>query len=228
MFHALLQVILYGVLAGASPMAVAATITVMQAGRPKALAFGTGFVGAQLLTCALFIGVDIAAAGTNRKHYPGIQFLLEVTVAVALIWLSERVRRRAPSAGEAGTQRTRKLLERLGRLRLLTAFTAGVVLGIGVPKRLLLAALTATTINTAGVRSSGEALLVVVYVAIATAIVWVPVVLFILFGDRAIALMTHARDEVIRRQPRVTVHALQLLAAMFALDAIGVLVTQIL
>jgi hypothetical protein len=70
MFHALLQNLLYGVLAGASPMAVAATITVMQAGRPKALAFGTGFVGAQLLTCALFVGVDIAAAGTNRKHYP--------------------------------------------------------------------------------------------------------------------------------------------------------------
>jgi hypothetical protein len=90
-------------------------------------------------------------------------------------------------------RRTRKLLERLGRLRLLTAFTAGVVLGIGVPKRLLLAALTATTISTAGVRSSGEALLVVVYVAIATAIVWVPVMLFILFGNRAIADRTSAR-----------------------------------
>jgi hypothetical protein len=149
-------------------------------------------------------------------------------VAVALIWLSERLRRRAPSADEAGTERTRKLLERLGRLRTITAVTAGVVLGIGVPKRLLLAALTAATINTAGVRSSGEALLVVVYVAIATAIVWVPVVLFMVFGDRTIALMTQAQEEVIRRQPRVTVHALQLLAALFVLDALGVLVTQIL
>lgn len=63
MFHALLQILLYGVLAGASPMAVAATITVMQAGRPKALAFGTGFVGPQLFTCALFVGVDVAAVG---------------------------------------------------------------------------------------------------------------------------------------------------------------------
>jgi hypothetical protein len=74
----------------------------------------------------------------------------------------------------------------------------------------------------------GRAFLVVVYVAIATAIVWVPVTFLIVFGDRAIALMTHAQDEVIRRQPHVTVHALQLLAALFALDALEVLLTQIL
>jgi hypothetical protein len=50
----------------------------------------------------------------------------------------------------------------------------------------------------------------------------------IVFGDRATALMTHAQDEVIRRQPDVTVHALELLAAVFALNAFEVLVTQIL
>jgi Sap-like sulfolipid-1-addressing protein len=227
MFHALLQVALYGVLAGASPMAFAASITVMQAGRAKALGFGIGFVSAQLVTCSLFVGIDVAAAGSRRHHHPGIQFVLEVAVAVALIWLAGRIRRRAPSEGEAGSGRTRKLLERLDRLRLLTAVTAGVVLGIGVPKRLVLALLTATTINSAGIRPSGQAALVLVYVAIATAIVWVPVVLFIVFGNRAITLMKHTQDEVIRRQPHVTVHALQLMAAMFALDAAGVLMTQI-
>jgi Sap, sulfolipid-1-addressing protein len=228
MVHAVLQILLYGVLAGASPVAFAATITVMQAGRAKALGFGIGFVTAQLVTCSLFVAIDVAAAGSKRKHHPGIQFALEVAVAVGLIWLAERIRRRPPTEGEAGTQRTRKLLQRLDRLRLLTALTAGVVLGIGVPKRLVLALLTATTINTAGIRPSLQALLVVIYVAVATAIVWVPVVLFILFGDRAIRLMKHTQDEVIRRQPHVTVHALQLLAAIFALDAAGMLVTQIL
>jgi Sap-like sulfolipid-1-addressing protein len=227
MLHALLQVILYGVLAGASPMAFAATITVMQAGRAKALGFGIGFVLAQLVTCSLFVGVDIAAAGAGRKHHPGIQFVLEVAVAVALIWLAGRIRRRAASEIEAGTGRTRKLLERLDRLRLLTAVTAGVVLGIGVPKRLVLALLTATTINTSGVRPSGQVALVLLYVAVATAIVWVPVVLLVFFGDRAIALTKRSQDEVIRRQPHVTVHALQVLAAVFALDALGVLATQI-
>ncbi len=228
MLHALPQVLLYGVLAAASPMAFAATITVMQAGRVKALGFGVGFVAAQLVTCSLFVGVDFAVAGSTRHHHPGVQFGLEVAVAGALIWLAERVRRRAPSQEEAGSRRTRKLLERLDRLRLLTAVTAGVVMGIGVPKRLILALLTATTIDTAGVRPSGQAFLVLLYVAIATTIVWVPVVMFILLGDRAIAMTSHAQDEVIRRQPLVTIYALQLLAAVFALDAVGVLVTQIL
>jgi len=228
MLHALLQVILYGILAGVSPMAFAATITVMQAGRLKALGFGVGFVSAQLLTCSVFVGVDIAAVGTSRMHHPGVQFALEAAMAVVLIWLAGRIRRRPPSEGEAGTKRTRKLLERLDRLRLLTAVTAGVVLGIGVPKRLVLALLAATTINTAGVRLSGQAALVVIYVAVATAIVWLPVALFILFGDRAITLMRHSQDEVVRRQPQVTVHALQFLAAVFAIDAAGMLLTQIL
>ena len=68
----------------------------------------------------------------------------------------------------------------------------------------------------------------VIYVAVATAIVWLPVALFILFGDRAITLMRHSQDEVVRRQPQVTVHALQFLAAVFAIDAAGMLLTQIL
>jgi Sap, sulfolipid-1-addressing protein len=228
MLHAVLQVILYGVLAGASPTAFAAAITVMQAGRAKALGFGIGFVAAQLLTCSLFVGIDIAAVGTKQQpHHPLVQFVLEVGVAAALIWLAARVRRRPASEGEAGARRTRKVLARLERLRLLTSVTAGVVFGIGVPKRLVLTLLTASTINTAGVRPSAQALLVVVYVAVATAIVWVPVTLFILFGDRAIAMMRRSQDELIRRQPHVTIHALQFLAAVFALDALGLLLKEI-
>ena len=111
---------------------------------------------------------------------------------------------------------------------MLTAATAGLVLGIGVPKRLGLAVLAATAINTVGVRPSLQAVLTAVYVAVATAIVWAPVVLYILFGDRAIALMKRTETEFNRRQPHVTVRALQLLAAVFALDAAGVLATQIL
>jgi hypothetical protein len=223
-----LQIVLYAVLAGASPIAFAATITVMQAGRVKALGFGVGFVAAQLATCLLFLQLDVAVSGSQRKHYPGVQVALEVILAVVLVWLARRRSRRALIEGEIGSHQTHRMLERLGRLRLLTAITAGVVLGIGVPKRLILALLTATTIDAAGVRPSVQALLVVAYVAIATALVWVPVVLFTLFGDRVIALMRQTQDEIVRRQPQVTIRSLQLLAALFALDAFGVLVTQLL
>jgi hypothetical protein len=145
-----------------------------------------------------------------------------------LIWLAGRVRRRGVVKGEGTNERTRRLLERLGRLSLLTTLGAGVVLGIGVPKRLVLAALAATAISTAGLHSSVEAVLVVFFAAIASALVWVPVILFTLFGEQVVALMKRAQEEVVRRQPQVTVYALLLLAAVFAIDAGGVLLTEIL
>jgi hypothetical protein len=226
MLHAGLQVLLYAVVAGLSPLAFAATIAVMHAGRPKALAFGIGFVATQVLTCSLFVAIDVAAVGSSRRHHPGIQVALEVAVAVALIWLAGRIRRRPPTKGEASSERTRRLLERLGRLHVLTALGAGLALGLVAPKRLVLAALAATAISTAGLRNSGEAALVVVYVTVATALVWGPVVLFVLLGERAVALMKRAEREVAHRQPEVAVYALLVLAAMFAIDAVVVLVTQ--
>lgn len=227
MLHAAIQLLLYGLLACLSPLAFAATIAVTQAGRLKALGFGTGFVAAQFLTCALFVGIGVAATGDGTRSHPGIQVLLEVALAVTLGGVALRVRRRPPTEGEGSSERTRAVLERLGRLHFLTAILAGLFLGIGGPKRLLLTAFAATTITTAGLSNSGEAAFVVLYVALATALVWGPVVLFVLLGERAVALMKGAQEEVARRQPVVTVYALLLLAALLAIDAIGVLVSQV-
>src|SRR4051812_44027034 len=113
MLQTALQVLLYAVLAGLSPLAFAATIAVMHAGRPKALAFGIGFVAAQLVTCSLFVAIDLVARGSSRKHHPGIQVVLEAAVAVALVWFARRIRRRPPTKAEASSERARRLLERL-------------------------------------------------------------------------------------------------------------------
>ena len=76
-------------------------------------------------------------------------------------------------------------------MHLLTTVAAGFLLGIGGPKRLVLTGLASTTIVTAG-RDAGEAVLVVVYVAVATALVWGPVILDVLLGEHAVALMQGA------------------------------------
>ena len=57
---------------------------------------------------------------------------------------------------------------------------------------------------------------------------WVRVILFTLFGEQVVALMKRAQEEVVHDRPQVTVYALLLLAAMFAIDAASVLLTQIL
>ena len=64
----------------------------------------------------------------------------------------------------------------------------------------------------------------VLYVVLATMLVWAPVVVFVLLGDRSIALMKRAQEEVAARQPHVTFYALLILGALVAIDAVGTLV----
>jgi hypothetical protein len=214
--------LLYAVLAALSPVAFAATIAVIPAGRLKVLGFGIAFVVAQALTCSLFVIIGVAAAGSSRSR-PGVHAGMELIVGAALIWLALRVRRKPPVPKEGLGPRTQAIHERLGRLRLLTTLLAGLLLGTGGPKRLVLTALAATTISTAGLGPSGKTALVVLYVGIASVLVWGPVILFVLLGNRAVARMKAVQNEIARRQPQVTVYVLLVLAAALATDAISVL-----
>jgi Sap, sulfolipid-1-addressing protein len=226
MLHAAIQVLLYGLLAGLSPLAFTATLAVMSTGRLKALGFGAGFVVAQALTCSVLVIIGVAATGSNRNGYPGLQATLEILLALALIGLALRIRRSPSTAKkERSSARTQALLDRVGRLHFLTTVVAGFLLGIGGPKRLVLTALAATSIVTAGVGDAGEGVLVVGYVVVATALVWGPVILFEILGQRAVTLMQEGQDEVVRRQPQVTVYALLILAGLLVIDAVGVLLT---
>ncbi len=226
MLHTAIQLLLYALLAGLSPIALGATIAVMPAGRLKVTGFGIAFVMAQLLTCSLFVVIGVAATGSSRQSHPDLHAVLEVGLAAALAWLAVQVRRRPPVASERSNPRTRAMLERLGRLRFLTTLFAGLLLGIGGPKRLVLTALAATTITTAGLQDSREATLVVLYAAIATALAWGPAIVFVLFGDRAIARIKEVQADMAHRQPGITVNALLALAALLAIDAIGGLLVQ--
>jgi Sap, sulfolipid-1-addressing protein len=220
--HVAIQLLIYALLAGLSPVAFAATIAVIPAGRLKVLGFGTGFVVAQLMTCALFVIIGVAA--TTRKRHPDLHASLEIALALALTWLVIHVRGRAPAATESSSPRTQAMVERLGRLRFLTTLLAGLLLGIGGPKRLVLTALAAATIATSGIHYWGEAALVVLYVLLATVLVWAPpVVLFVLLGERSVEFMKRAQEEVAKRQPKVTIAALLVLAALLVIDAVGTL-----
>jgi hypothetical protein len=223
MVQAILSLLLYSLLAALSALAFAATIAVMSAGRLKALGFATGFVLAQLLTCSLLVLIGVAATGSSRKAHSGVQATLALVLALGLVAFALQIRRRPPARREGSSERTQALLERLGRLRLLTTLLAGLILGIGGPKRLVLTALAATTITTAGFHDPAEAALVVLYTAVATALVWGPVILFVLLGDRVVAIMKDAQNWVARHQPDVIVYALLVLAALLVLNAISVL-----
>ena len=220
MIDAALHLLLYALIAGFSAVAFASTLAVMQAGRLKTIGFGVGFVSGQVLTCSLLVGFGVVVTGASRRTHSTLLATLELLLALLLIAAALRVRRARPVETEGSSERTQVALERLGRMRLLTASIAGVLLGIGGPKRLVLAALAATAITTAGVGDADEAVLVVWYCALATVLVWVPVAVFVLLGDRAIGAMTRAQQEVARRQPGVRVYVFLLVAGLLILDAI--------
>ena len=223
MLHAAIQLFLYALLAGLSPVAFAAAIAVMPAGRLKTIGFGIAFVLAQSLTCSLLVIIGVAATGSSRTSHPDLHAGLELILAAVLVWLAAQAHGNLAAPRERSSPRMRELLERLGRLRFLTTLLAGLLLGIGGPKRLVVTALAATTISTAGLHDSGEAALVVLYTAIASVLVWGPVILFVFLGERTVAVMKRAQEEVARHQPHVTVYALLLIAALLTLHAIGVL-----
>ena len=223
MLHGFFQLLLYALLASFSALALAATVAVLRTGRLKSLAFGVGFVAGQLLMCALLVLVGVAATGSTEKSHESIQAVLEVLVALALIGLALRIRAHGPVEGTGSNERLRLLLERLERLRVSTMLLAGVLLGIGGPKRLVLTALAATAITTSGTGDVGEAALVVWYSALATVVVWGPVLLSLFLGARVVGLMTRVQNQIARHQRETMVYALFVLAALLVVDAITVL-----
>ena len=223
MTHATIQLLLYALLAGFSALAFAATIAVMQAGRLKTLGFGTGFVIGQLLTCSLFVIFGVAVTGASKRTHSALLATLELLLALLLIAVALRLWRAPPFETEGSSERTQAVLERLSRMRFLPTSIAGFLRGIGGPKRLLLTALAATAITTAGVRDAGETALVVWYCALATVLVWGPVIVFVLLGERAVGVMTRAQQRLARRQPGVKVYALLVVAGVLILDALSLL-----
>jgi hypothetical protein len=223
MIHATIQLLLYALLAGFSALAFAATIAVMQSGRLKTLGFGVGFVIGQLLTCSLFVIFGVVVTGASKRTHAALLATLELLLALLLIAIALRLRRSPPIATKGPSERTQAVVERLGRMRFLTTSIAGFVLGIGGPKRLLLTALAATAITTAGVRDAGETALVLWYCALATVLVWGPVIVYVLLGERAVGVMTRAQQRLAQRQPGVKVYAVLVLAGMLILDALSLL-----
>ena len=79
------------------------------------------------------------------------------------------------------------ILARLRHVRAGTALTMAGVLGFGGPKRLLLTLLAMASISEAGLGDIEDLTLLVLYVAVATVLVSVPVGLVVVGGNRAAA-----------------------------------------
>ena len=209
-----LQILLYGLLAMLSPLGFAATLAVIQSGRFKALGFGIGFVGGQLLACGLLVMAGTAVVPDRETGHDTLRGLLAIGFGIAVLWLALNVRRRPPSTTPRSSERSQAVLARLGRLRIGTALVAGLLLGIGGPKRLVLTALAAASISASSADASRATISVVAYTAIATLLGWAPIVAFEVFGDRAVARLGAAQKWLSLHQRAATSAALLLIGAL--------------
>jgi Sap, sulfolipid-1-addressing protein len=217
------QLIPYGLLATLSPLGFAATLAVIRSGRFKALGFGVGFVSGQLLACATLVTVGTAVVPDREAGHPTVRGVLLLSFGLAVLWLAMMLRRRPPGATSGGNERSQKVLDRLGRLRVGTALAAGLLLGIGGPKRLVLAALAAASITASDVDGSKAAVLVVSYTIIATLLAWGPILAFEVFGDRAVTKLDETQRRLSRHQRSATVYSLLVIGALALAEGITTL-----
>lgn len=218
MIREALHLIPYALVAALSPLGFAATIAVLESGRLKALGFAIGFVTGQLATCAVLVAIG-RVAPSHSDHYATVQAVIEIVFAVALLWIALRVRRLPPPVAKEGhSERSQAMLDRLGRLHVLTAVVAGLLLGIGGPKRLVLTGLAAASITAAQLGDSADVVLVGFYGALATVLVWAPVLMFEVVGDRAVVWLDAAQVWLARHQRQAISLTLALLGVLLLVD----------
>jgi hypothetical protein len=180
MGQALFQVVPLALAAALSSVPISATIFILLSeGRTRSgLAFLTGTVVGTFAACALATVAGQALPGRTRQHEVLVG-KLEVAVGIAMVLLGivTLVRRSAASGRGA------RWLDGIGSLGTLPVFGIGLALNIR-PKAMLLVAAAGLAISRADLRFDENLVLVVLYTAMATCTVVVPIVVTILFPRR--------------------------------------------
>ena len=185
------RILLYGVLAAASPTTLLAVLVVLLSGRGRVngIAFAAGFLfgGVAAFLTAFFVGSTI-----SNEHHGSFRSYAELALGVVLIAVAWRARR-APEPMEAGGRSGMDtLFERLEHIRPALSFSLGVALGVGT-KRLIITAVAATTVAFAGLSSTEEAGLACLYVVVGGLSVWLPVAVYLIAGERADDWISNAK-----------------------------------
>jgi Sap, sulfolipid-1-addressing protein len=222
---AALHLIPYAVVAAASPLGLAATLTVLRTGPVQALGFAIGALIGQLVACELLVLLGSVSLGhqTRRPHVEGV---VELVLGLALLALALFVRRR-PERADPDSGRSQQILERLERVHATTAVVAGLALGIGGPKRLILTGLAAASITAAGLDAGRDAALVLWYGALATVVVWASVLAAIVLGQRGVDLLDRSFRWLGRHRRPLTVGVLLAIGAFLVVDGIALLANGI-
>ena len=219
------RLIPYALLAAVSPLGFAATITVMRTGRLRALGFAVGVVIGQLFACAALVLLGGISIPPHEASHPTLQGLVGLAFGLLLLGYAVILYRRPsePTPSGASGGRSREILGRLGRVRAATTVVAGLLLGIGGPKRLVLTALASASIADAGATGSDQTALVFWYSGLATVLVWLPVLGYLVLGQWAVTRLDLGVGWLTRHRRTATVCLLGVLGLVLVIDSAALL-----
>jgi threonine/homoserine/homoserine lactone efflux protein len=214
------RTLLFALVAAASPVALLATLAVLTSrrGRANGTVYLVGFLLGQSIAflVALLIG---SAATTDRDGNEELAAALELAFGLFLLALAWPQRRRSGEGGE-GRSRMKAMLERLRGLRPGTAFSVGMLLGVGGVKRLSITVVAGATVGIAGLRPIEDVLLGALYVLVAAVLVWPPVGVYLVAGDRADRWMEAAESWITANERRITFFSAVFFGFLLTSDAL--------
>lgn len=193
-----------------SPLSIIPAVLVLHTPRPRptGLAFLAGWlVGLAALT-AIFVEVSNLLGGVGNKP-PGWASWLRVVVGAALIvfgvyrWLTRKRSAHTP-----------RWMQSMSKLTPLRAAAMAAVLTVANPKVLFICAAAGLAIGSAGLGATGVWIAEVWYVVVAASTVAIPILAYVVSGDRLDEPLTKLKDWMERQ------HATLVAAILFVIGLV--------
>ena len=196
--------LLYAVIAAASPLVLTATFVVIRSERPRTngIAFLTGFAIGTTIACVLGLLLGQAAVSRLDAHET-VEDVITLGFGALLIVVGLNARRPRAEPVVERSSRSAAVMESLRHVGPAATFSMAGLLGFGGPKRLLLTFLAMASISSADLARIEDLTLAALYVVIATVLVWVPIGIVIVAGERAAIILAEG-------QSWMTAHAVEL------------------
>jgi hypothetical protein len=214
------RILLFALIAAASPVTLLATAAVLTSrrGRTNGTVYLVGFLLGQSIAFA--VAFLVGSAATNRDGNDELAAALELAFRIGLLAVAWPQRRAGADPDAGGPGRVKAMLARLHGLRPGTAFSVGVPLGVGGVKRLSITVFAGAAVGIAGLSPIEDVLLGVLYVLVAAVLVWVPVGVYLVAGERADAWLEEAQGWLTANERRITFASTVLFGFLLTSDAL--------
>jgi Sap, sulfolipid-1-addressing protein len=218
--HAGAYALFYALAAAASPLVLTATFVAIRSARPRTngIAFLSGFLLGTAIASGLGLVLGQAAVERLDSHET-LEAVLALLLGIVLMTVGLRARHSSPGTEHEGS-RASAILAGLGNVRPAAAFSMAGLLGFGGPKRLVLTFLAMASISKAGLGDVEIGTLVVGYVAVATVLVWVPVGIVIVAGERAAVILARGQSWLTEHAAALRVWLSMGIGAALVVDAV--------